>query len=480
MKKTLLFLLVLLLISSCNIPGCNNNVSNRGTQNLIVDVTQNDYYSLDNNKLLPDTNLTTGDPVPANYWVFSKNNLGAGPATKPESFTQTDTLTFSVILDQSLQGNIRKYESSESIINKVLSNLNSGYAVKFNIGNLINLEKVDTRGLLNQNNIFNELDSIFELKQIETLKYNLVLFKNSEFFNTANAVCLNRNESRYIFGDGNILHSPMLFIHELGHALGLTHFNEKPIEDCDMYNIMHESNIGCALHLSQRQVMMMKADQYIPKIQIENDLDSCLCNFGNINSVVEEYLNSIDRNIDDTPIIENYTSLFTKMYKEELINGYPSPSITNTLKSNYANEWKTLIDDSSIVDSLNYINNRIEVNNKLRANNLSRWFQEINRITNPNYDESESYFSRDSTFYSNKIDTFNQLQCISITNELLSYYNEMVKYRDILSEDSEVDNCYNSYYKSLFRTNQDGFQRPPNERERNDLEIFLSSFSNRQ
>ena len=67
--------------------------------------------------------------------------------------------------------------------------------------------------------------------------------------------------------------------------------------------------------------MLVNTKNFVPPFYdgIETS-DECGCSFAHINSIEEEYLNSIDRNIDDTPVVTNYSTLFSQQYKNELIS----------------------------------------------------------------------------------------------------------------------------------------------------------------
>ncbi|MDF1698024.1 MAG: hypothetical protein P1U56_19410 [Saprospiraceae bacterium] len=484
MKNTLFFLILIITVSSCNFFTSSNKSSNYNSSYEYYKLVEVDEAG-EKKEMIERVNSSIPDPVPDDYWVFTDDsNFGGGLAGESNFFSKTDTINFDIHIDSSLTDNWKEYEKSVSVINIILRNLKSGYAVKFNlVDSTRNLSKYSTEGRLNQNNIFEALGESPAKDQIGEGEFKLFLFKDSKFFNTANAVCLPHGKNSYIFGDGNLLYSPMLFIHELGHALGLTHYNIKPYEGCNSYNVMHESNIGCALHFTRRQIMMAHSGRYVPPMKDEEQPRACDCNHDRINSIEEEYLNSIDRNIDDTPIVSNYLTMFSDVYIEELKNGNLDVDVENSLLENFGKEWDSIIVNSPGTSRAEYISDRLDVHKKLRRNNLIRWIREIDMANNPSFDKDTLYFAQQQDFFDIKIEEIHEMKCNTVLNNVINLANEIDQYLNIFENDSSIFICYEEALDSIFTVlnkPEDGQRASISEQDiskmqftKNVLEIFL-------
>lgn len=267
--------------------------------------------------------------------------------------------------------------------NSLLRSMNAGFVIDDTDIDLVELDNIDslnTNGRVNTDNIIAELDSFLIMakkgRKVDNLNDIVVLlFNDSEFFNTANAIAINHGEKQkqkhYIFGDADLLVTPMIFLHELGHAFNLTHSNDT-IQTCGtMYNIMHESNIGCTAGFTARQVALMSIDKYIGTTEEVYYPDVNPCHCSNVNDIfsndIEKYLNSIDRNIDDTPLVGMHEIL------EYVSDSFIQDSIIyeSIFRTNYEDEFKRFI--NPVLDPA-YVNQRVNSHFKLRRNNLMRWF----------------------------------------------------------------------------------------------------------
>ena len=284
-----------------------------------------------------------------------------------------DILDISIISSTNILNNLNE-DLRLDWTNAILNSMNAGFVIDtmFDTFVLDNIDSLNTNGRVNTDNIINDLNRFLvdaqHMKGVEGLsKIVVLLFNDSEFFNTANAIAINHGERHYIFGDAELLLTPMIFLHELGHSFGLTHANDT-IDMCgNMYNIMHETNIGCTAGFSARQLALMATKTYIPRTKefYYPVIEKCACGLrGNEhNKEVEDYLNSIDRNIDDTPLVGDHFSLDKMLDEGPVQQG-------SMFFDNYKEEYKRYID---LAETEYYASQRLESHMKLRENNLMRW-----------------------------------------------------------------------------------------------------------
>jgi hypothetical protein len=348
---------------------------------LSSDLDADFYHFTESNGFLVDTTLDRSSRIEANSVLLSKSNKGAieiGVENLDELKT-SNLYQLKVFIDEGLSDKIK---IDPDTINIVLDALNSGVqidTVNFST-NEFSGDTVITNGKINVNKIYEKL-------KVDSSDYiHVYLFEDSQFFNTANAVSLksiddDRDDLVVILGNAYLLESPYLFAHELFHGLGLTHHNEV-YESCDsisnsnrfqVFNVMNESNIGCSRRLSARQIMMLNSDSYFPKLKKDirfPEDGTCNCNYEGLGGEVERYLNSFDRNIDDTPLVGD-DEAFLKKISDLGGNIFPD-DIKNVIRGNYEAESLELF--GNVLS--NYVDDRLEVHEKLRMYNLCRWLKE--------------------------------------------------------------------------------------------------------
>lgn len=308
--------------------------------------------------------------------VLSKDNQGAILIGKSEILDlKTNVIDIDIVVDNSI-GDI---EVNQAWINSVLSKLNTGLQVRLTLTNS-DLSSVETDGKRNTDKLAADLNP--------QKKYTAYLFESSSFFSTANAVSIRVNERTdsekvLILGNAYLLQSPYLFVHELLHGFGLTHHNEMYEMDAPcahsnaehmtpFFNVMHESNVGCARRLAGRQIMILNEDTYFPPVvgdPLFPDDNACGCNFTGLGNPIERYLNGFDTNIDDTALSGDDVMLLDYLATS---NGNILPLLIETvLRENFTAEAMELG-----IASASYVDLRIETLKLQRTYNLSRWIRE--------------------------------------------------------------------------------------------------------
>jgi len=239
------------------------------------------------------------------------------------------------------------------------------------------LSKIVTYDTLNTENIVRMLD---KEKYIDTTKeLHIYLFEHSEFFNTSNAFALSSGKHKFIFGNKDLFNSSLLFVHELGHAYGLSHYN-KPNLACNngdtiapFMNIMHESFIGCAVLFSPQQCLLMSHREFIDNdsatlnlFPLRPDTFDCGCNTAYYQSEFDKFLYSKDRSIHEEPVVGQY----------ELLNSdeFYDTSAYKTFRKNFRTASKFLFDSPD--DQKAFIDQSIEGVDNLRKDNFIRLFGE--------------------------------------------------------------------------------------------------------
>lgn len=418
MDSTTYIVTSLLLIITLSISCTNPNASPPLMNEIIIDTADYYYYELRDDTIRKVHGLKDNALVSENYYLVSKNNMGCGQVNVDPN-PNIITLHMEVIIDNTFRQDPDFNVDTTidvGLINKMLSKLNFGYEIVIDTTYFSDeLQHIDTDGKINQDNIFSVIP-----QNVDLVDWHIYLFNRSDFFNTANAITLQNDSEKYILGDGHLLLTPMLLIHEMGHALGLTHSNEIYGEECRYYNVMHESNIGCARYLSHRQFFIAHTDRYIePFIEqdIQDSLSRCDCERNGMDNNAERYINSFDRNIDDLPIVDDYATLFNK-YKFELTTPDAlDTNIQNSLTANYLKEWELMVKGYGPMDSVTYVQRRLETHKKLRKNNLARWLihtqEELGIL-----DTSQYYFDRDFAFYEEEFVKLRNASCEDIHNEI--------------------------------------------------------------
>jgi hypothetical protein len=473
MTNLIPYIIIFFLIASCQ---SSNNELTRDTNGFL-------YYKYNDGVLSLDSGNST--KISGNYYALSKRN-GGGVHMNDFDVTQVSPQIINVALywDSNINSNTNitaEYEAEKNTINTILKNLNIGYQIELEVRTK-NLDNINTKGGRNKENVFKDLDIEFS----EDSTY-VLLFDEGDFFSTASAICMFNGDVPVIFGDADLMKSPMIFIHELGHSFGLTHSNTK-IEkngcikrrekDCVAFNFMHESNIGCSYHITNRQILIAKDDQYIP--EIINDItntDTCSCNRANLDNIVEGYINSLDRNIDDTPVVGNFDKFFETNYKNELLTGDLDSTIEVGLRSNYGREFDVLV---KVGNKTAYVEKRLEVHKELRKNNLARWLEHYAEDQGVEILSGQSFYTGDSLFYDSilaKLDT--DIVCQSIMNELIAKHIEIQLLKKKLDSSGIAMECFietvDNFSKSPSQAELQG--RPENNNNKRELINFLRRFS---
>lgn len=284
------------------------------------------------------------------------------------------------------------YDLSNSVklaIDTILKELYTGIELEFNpVTHVDILETVDTDDYLNSERIISQLVSLGA--RDDSYNLHVYLFDYSSFFKTSNAFAFNSGGHSYIFGNHELLNNPMLFIHELGHAFNLSHMNKTYMDRCNLFNIMHESNIGCARLWNVQQSIVVgkdvlvnssgEADQTLPI----NEGTVCReCDKAMYSSKFEQYLYSRDRPIDEESLVLNLRKLPPKRILKDIING--TLENEDKLRDNFLKEYRSFFKTDTLENF--YVDNAIETTKTLRKNNLIRLLGENHHRLNPMEDE---------------------------------------------------------------------------------------------
>lgn len=329
--------------------------SNYSNSNAAISTEKESYYIPNNG-------------VPANL-----NSLGS-------SWPTPKVINIDVTADPKTGVSQSDVEKSIGIINQFLQNMNTGMQVSLRNYKTLDLSQAKTFGYLSNDNVAANVG--FSGDEEITGVY---LFDNSGFMAEANAVAIPFHEGSIILGDENLMNEPVLFIHELGHTLGLTH-HLGLVSDCtnpdntgNMTNVMHEDNIGCVRGLTARQILLMQTGEYVSPFKEDVYYPrghSCNCNASILRNYVLEYLVNFDHFIDNTGIVGNDEAL-RKAFKQRLSNAQ-----WEALKANYAIEYDGLYNTNLkkskevLISKEDYVANRVKTTKNLMENNLTRWIAE--------------------------------------------------------------------------------------------------------
>ncbi|MFT6334729.1 MAG: hypothetical protein ACJATI_001474 [Halioglobus sp.] len=374
---------------------------------------EKDSLGLDSTLISDTTSIVSGDVL------LSKNNTGAIKIgkSKVDRLLDSEKLLVKVTIDSSLVG-VVKLDSLESHTNRVLKTLNSGFQIDtISIDFEGYISEIHTNGKINTNKLYDKLG----VRGSDTI--HVYLFESSEFFNTANAIALNsidddEKDLIVILGNAYLLESPYLFAHELFHGLGLTHHNEvytgcatdsSNVSRFSVFNVMNESNIGCSRRLSARQIMILNGQSYYPKLKKDilfpEEDENCNCHYDSLGNEIERYLNSFDKNIDDTPLVGDDEAFFNKI--SSLADSIMPSEIEEPIRLNYQAESREMF--SGIVN-IPYVEKRLEIHRKLRMYNLCRWLKENAELKGVKI-----------------TDDFWKLNPTGLINNMVKYYSESQK-----------------------------------------------------
>jgi len=237
---------------------------------------------------------------------------------------------------------------------------------------------VNTDDTVNVENIVAKLVGLGKFKKDKQL--HIYLFDRASFFKTANAIAFESENHKFIFGSAYLFKNPMLFVHELGHVLGLNHTSAvDSLDRC--YNVMHESSIGCANHVHPRQSLAVASGHLTPYFDDDSILFpvgvTCGCESEAIyKSKFQKYLNSIDRGIGDEELVGN-----VEVVKNAFAN---IDNLPDEFERNFRRQADAFFDpsDTDLIDT--FVQWSIEAQIALRKNNLLRLTAATVDKLNPN------------------------------------------------------------------------------------------------
>ena len=263
-------------------------------------------------------------------------------------------------------------------VDTILQKLYMG--IKLNIENNSihkDLSKIVTFDTLNTESIVINLDTLGYIDKTKEL--HIYLFEHSEFFNTSNAFAMSSGGHKFIFGNKDLFKSSLLFVHELGHAYGLSHYNKlgKACNEEDtlvpFMNIMHESYIGCAVLFSPQQCLLMSNGEFMDNDSVTLNLfplkanpDTCLCDTSHYHTEFQKFLYSKDRSIHEEPVVGQYDLLNLESFHDERANA--------SFKKNFKQASQFLFESEN--DRTAFVNQSMEGLKNLRKDNFIRLFGE--------------------------------------------------------------------------------------------------------
>lgn len=410
---------------------------------------------------------TTGDTLVVEPFDRSNDNV-----SNLEYLVSKDALRFlkTEIYTDSITGVGVVDTTNLQIVDEILTQLHIGTRLAVFKNKLADLSGISTADTMNVENIIEVIKNTtrFDRTSVfdEEAKLHIYLFDRSSFFKTANAIAFESGDHKFIFGNARLFRSSMLFVHELGHVLGLNHSKES-YGQC--FNIMHESSIGCAKFLHPRQSLAASTGVLIGSVTdttivFPTGNTECTCLTSRIyNSELDIYLNARDQGIEDEPLIGNLEGL------EEAYNAIVLDS-SRTLDAQFIDNFNAEADYflSDPGQKAYYVQESAKAQKVLQINNLLRLMSATVEKLNPSagtdflerimvdgepYDTLMYYFNSTanehdpSAFYRSVVDPVQQLIQLQEDKDSLESLNRSLL--AILNENILINKkCYDEYLSS--------------------------------
>lgn len=276
-------------------------------------------------------------------------------------------------------------DNNLQIIDTILTKLHLGIRLNVLKNKIADLSGISTADTMNVENIIEILKDTIPNSQTSVFdpeaKLHIYLFDRSSFFKTANAIAFESGEHKFIFGNAHLFKSSMLFVHELGHVLGLNHSKE---EYGQCFNIMHESSIGCAKFLHPRQSLAASTGVLIGSVTdtaivFPEQNSDCTCLTSRIyKSKLDVYLNARDQGIEDESLVGNLEGL-EEAYNAIVVD--TSRILDSQFIKNFIAEAEFFL--SSPIEQAYYVNESRKAQKVLQKNNLLRLMSATIEKLNP-------------------------------------------------------------------------------------------------
>lgn len=334
------------------------------------------------------------------------------PYSKDQKIFYRKEIDTEIIVDEKIGDSI-PYQTIQ-FVDTILQKLYMGIKlVGIDSTKFRDLSEIVTTETKNSENIVLMLNTIIDTSK----ELHIILFEHSEFFNTSNAFAISSGKHKFIFGNKDLFNSSLLFVHELGHAYGLSHYNKegsicnKGDTIAPFMNIMHESYIGCAILFSPQQCLIMSNNDFIDNDEktlnyfpLRSYDDDCQCNTKFYKTELQKYLYSKNRSIHEEPVVGQFELLDSTVYYDT--------SADSTFIENFKAASELFFEDPINRDS--FVSQSMEGLKNLRRDNFTRLFGE-NMIHSGKQDfDWEDLFSGGIKKY------FNIYKDSVITNPLMS------------------------------------------------------------
>lgn len=360
------------LLSSCSNSKSHRNFSANNCFILTEDTVESRFLSWD----------PTWDNSAADRTYILPYDGRIVPFDSESTFEERIKVKTEIILDSNVDSSLDP--STFEFVDTILKKLYLGIElVGMTDVKRVDLQNVETKELLNSGNILNSIKASDDNAFDEDKELHIYLFKHSDFFNTSNAFAFSSGKHKIILGNKDLFNSSLLFVHELGHSFGLGHNNRQ--DTCSdhsqrdsffFFNIMHESNIGCAICLDPQQALLVGySEDYISfnqktaNVLPVNGPENCDCNTKYYKTKMDKYINSKDRSIDDAALIGMHSAITPELFEEAETGEIPEV-IANTYRANFEKSSAAFFDDSSTRDL--FVNQSMAGLSSLRQKNLIR------------------------------------------------------------------------------------------------------------
>ncbi len=261
-------------------------------------------------------------------------------------------------------------DSTLLYLDQALKSMYTGFSIEVVNKETIDCSDLQSDGEVNADNIKKYFEG--EGKYIDDLNLHIYMVSKGDFLASVNALCVPTGKENIILGDLNLLHNPILLIHEIFHAKNLRHLEIRSCKNNGQNtgaNVMDFKTKGCSHYLTIRQILLADLNEFIPVVKEDVSFPACAtCNkYPGDDLIFEDFANSVEGAAIELPVNGDHEAF--KNYVDEISTGLIPGPIRTAIYQNYASQALAI----GVASPTAYANQMIAIHRKMRQRNLARW-----------------------------------------------------------------------------------------------------------
>ncbi|MBK7220403.1 MAG: hypothetical protein IPH94_03390 [Saprospiraceae bacterium] len=261
-------------------------------------------------------------------------------------------------------------DSTLLYLDQAMKSMYTGFALEVVNKRTIDCSSLQSTGEINADNIRKHFEE--HQRYTDNLDLHIYMVSRGDFLASVNALCVPTGEQNIILGDLNLLHNPILLIHEIFHAKNLRHLEIRSCKSNGQNtsaNVMDFKTKGCSHYLTIRQILLAHLNEFIPVVKEDVSFPACAtCNqYPGDDLIFEDFANSIEGAAIELPVNGDHEAF--KNYVDEISTGLIPGPIRTAIYHNYKTQALAI----GVASPTAYANQMIAIHRKMRQRNLARW-----------------------------------------------------------------------------------------------------------